>query len=307
MDDHGKKLKYSCGCGKEFILEDSLYWKHTVNCEHSKLIEDMDYVKCRLCTYKARTLIKHLKRQHSLSKDEYGYEVVATACLKKQSEAGKINGAGHGEAKSKGIMASDSARSARSKNLASINKRQERCEQSSEVAKQTSSRQDILGARAEKLARWRKSNPDDFYKKCTSIMIGMLQSKPEKKLFEQLSAFIPNLKRNQRIYSINFSTLSHRRQIDMLDKEQKLVIEFDGPVHFKPLFGDEAYAKIKKCDLELNNVLVDMGYKVIRVSYDEYVKKAFSDTCIANIIDLVKSLEAKLHLIGKSYVENYLS
>ena len=47
--------------------------------------------------------------------------------------------------------------------------------------------------------------------------------------------------------------------------------------------------------------------KVIRVSYDEYVKKAFSDTCIANIIDLVKSLEAKLHLIGKSYVENYLS
>lgn len=289
------------------MKEDSAYWKHAVSCVHTHLVENVDYLTCRLCTYKARILTKHLKSAHDIDKSNYAFPMIAPAAWLKYSEVGKVSGRGHGESKSRGILASESARVARRKNLAAINQRPERRKRSSEVAKKTSSRPDIIERRTKNLENWRVMNPEDFYQKCLSAMINVRQSRPEKKLFEQLLSFLPNIKRNQRIYNVEFSTISHRRQIDILDAAAKLVIEFDGPVHFKPFFGEERLAKVKKSDSELNEVLVSNGYKVIRVAYDQYVKNDFKEDCVTKIIEAVASSDATLCLIGESYGESYLS
>ena len=260
-----------------------------------------------MCGYKARALTKHITAIHGLSKTDYGFETLAPAARLKYSTVGKINGIGHGEAKSKGILASASARNVRSQNLAAINRRPERRRRSSEVAKETSARFEVIESRTKNLRRWRENHPDDFYAKCTRVMIDTKQSRPEKKLFEQLCSSLPNIKRNQRIYNVEFSTLSKRRQIDIFDAVAKIVIEYDGPVHFKPFFGEERLAKVRKSDLELNDVLVKNGFKVIRVAYDQYVKGAFGEDCIKKIIDATQSSGFELCLIGESYGEDSFS
>ena len=132
-------------------------------------------------------------------------------------------------------------------------------------------------------------------------MINSFQSKPERKLFEQLHALHDSLKRNQRVFSVSFKSASRRRQIDILDKDAKIAIEYDGQVHFVPLFGESSLKKVKEADDELNRVLIAEGYKLIRVSFDQYKKGQFSNECIQKIMHAVESSEKKLYLIGEAY------
>ena len=305
---HNTRRSVDCVCGKSYVNKSGLH-NHQKKCEVylSQAIEGVDYVKCKICGFTGKSISAHVKRNHSLSKSEYEKKYGPTVCESTKStysETSKINGDWIKRAKergedltgyfeklsnkiSEGIMKSDSAREARRQNLSGLNRTQDFRERSSKTAKKTSSRKDIQDKRSKRLARWRENNPEEFYKKCTSVMHKSWQSKPETDLFGVVDQFFPDtFKRNQILKRTGkfLSTKTNIRQIDIMSLENKIVIEFDGIHHFKDVFKKKGNLnEVSKKDQELNSVLVEEGWTVIRVSYDEYDYKENNGAVIAQL------------------------
>ena len=270
-----------------------------------------------------KSITSHVKK-HGLSKKEYKAKYGPTVCKKTKTnysdtknydwirrEKEKGNDLKEYREKlsiaiSKGIMSSPSAREARRKNLSSLNKTEEFRKRSSEVAKKTSSRKDILENRTKQLRGWRENHPDEFYKKCTSVMHRSYTSKPESDLFDFVKTLNSNFKRNQQIHKAKkfMSVKSNTRQIDMLARKDKIVIEFDGIIHFKDVYRNGTLVKIRKKDKELNEVMTNEGWTVIRVSHDQYSYKSgegFKKECLDEVTKIIGLKERGLFLIGESY------
>lgn len=302
LENHSGRLGNCCDCGRSFLRENSIFWSHVLSCEKCiSLTEGKDFVVCLICGEKFRILTRHLRKSHGITKKDYTGQIAADECVKKYSSAGKINGAGHGEAKSSGIRRSPSAIKARSENLSNLNRSEKSRERSSRVARVTSNKPEILHARTIALAKWRSSNPEEFYSKCTMRMHAVKQSYPEKVLFDMLSKHHVGFRKNQRIFDVSFNTISKRRQIDIMDPLLKVVVEFDGPVHFLPIFGAEKLENIRRSDLILNEALTKKGYTVIRVSHSEFQKGKFKESCIAQILSALTEKSTGLILIGEDY------
>ena len=317
-------------CRKSYVNKSGLH-NHQKKCEVylSQAIEGVDYVKCKICGFTGKSIFAHVKRNHSLSKSEYEKKYGPTVCDSTKStysETSKINGdwikiakergedlAGYFEKLSnkisEGIMKSDSAREARRQNLSRLNRTQDFRERSSKTAKKTSSRKDIQDKRSKRLARWRENNAEEFYEKCTSVMHKSWQSKPEIDLFDVVDQFFPDtFKRNQILKRTGkfLSTKTNIRQIDIMSLENKIVIEFDGIHHFKDVFKKKGNLnEVSKKDQELNSVLVEEGWTVIRVSYDEYDYKEngkFRQETLDKVFNIVSNKKRGLWFFGNSYV-----
>jgi very-short-patch-repair endonuclease len=210
---------------------------------------------------------------------------------------------------SQGIMNSQTARQARRDNLSNLNRSKEFRERSSETAKKTSSRLDVLEQRTMKLKKWRDENTELFYDSCVKKMISSYQSIPEQKLFDLIDTDFPlRFKKNQQIRRIGkfISVKSGTRQIDILDLQNKIVIEFDGPRHFFNYAKQDYLMAQKVRDEELNRVLVGEGFTVIRVAFDQFSYKnsgKFNDSCLQLIRNTIVKQEPGLILIGDAYRE----
>ena len=325
---YNTRRSFDCVCGKSYVNKSGLN-NHQKKCEVylSQAVEGVDYIKCKICDFTGKSITPHVKRNHSLTKTEYEKKYGSTVCDSTKStysETAKVNGDWINRAKEKGedlteyfeklsckisegIIKSDTAREARRQNLSRLNKTQDFRERSSKTAKKTSSRKDIQDKRSKQLAMWRKNNPEEFYEKCTSVMHSSWQSKPEMKLFEIINKRFPDLfKRNQQLKRKKFiTTKSNKRQIDIMSLENKIVIEFDGIHHFKSVFKENKnFKNTIKRDQELNSVLVEEGWTVIRVSCDEYDYKEngkFKKETLDKIFDIVTNKKRGLWLFGNSY------
>ena len=102
------------------------------------------------------------------------------------------------------------------------------------------------------------------------------------------------------------STKTNIRQIDIMSLENKIVIEFDGIHHFKDVFKKKGNLnEVSKKDQELNSVLVEEGWTVIRVSHDEYDYKEngkFKQETLDKIFEIVSERRRGLWQFGSSYV-----
>lgn len=176
---------------------------------------------------------------------------------------------------------------------------------SSETAKRTSRRPDVIENRSKNLQRWRDENPEDFYQKCIVAMHNTFQSKPQRLLFEECKKLDAAFSHNQRLYDVRFSTISHRRQIDILHREKMIIVEFDGPYHFKKVKKDCDPLDVKRKDDELNSVLSSSGWAVVRISYDCYDHRSggsFGQGCLEKIKELLNDHRPGVYMIGGMYV-----
>lgn len=278
------------------------YGRHRNNCKEYVLneIKVGNLVECKICGYTATKLALHLSQSHSLTKEEYmqqhNSEVIAKNTLDKYLACNKNNAKWFSRAKERGedvswfgekvsksvsasIMNNPAERERRAKLLGQLNKRDDFRKKSSDTAKKTSARKDIQEKRAGQLKRWRDGNRDDFIKKCIIPNMYKFQSLPERKLYEFVKNINNNFKRNQQLVSnIYFKTnKSSRKQVDIIDLENKIILEFDGECHFKMMHGDEHFEKIVKKDLELDEFCKDNIYILIRVSQSCFIYKTIND------------------------------
>jgi hypothetical protein len=183
----------------------------------------------------------------------------------------------------------------------------------SQTALKTSKNPVVLVARGKRLANWRKLNAEVFYEKCTSKLTSTWKSKGEKELYYFIKTTFPHLNfvNGSSVGSPEFTNKTKRRQVDIYDKINKIILEFDGMLHFKNIPKWNQLQEIQNRDLEFNNVL-SKTHLLIRVSSDQWTaKRNFTDECkrllIQTINNFLNAHEPKLLLIGNLYVKNKIS
>ena len=105
----------------------------------------------------------------------------------------------------------------------------------SRIAIETSKKPEVLKARTTQLQNWRDNNKEAFYNLCTKKMVNVNHSKPEIMLKNILQIRFSelNFNGNGSLFNENIKTTkTQRRQIDILSKEHKIIVEYDGYVHF---------------------------------------------------------------------------
>ena len=281
-----------------------------------------DFVVCGICDLRGYSLKAHVKREHGLTKkqyeDDYGPAVCQSTKQRYSNSANydwinraKSEGRDLSEWKQKlsvgitaGVMASPTAREARRQNLTRLNQTAEFRAKSSETAIRTSAREDVQRARSHNLDRWRKNYPDVFMTRCFQRMLTVKSTRPEKILYQEVCRMFPAVfKHNQLIARRGkfVSTKTNVRQVDIYSRDQKIIIEFDGPFHFKPIQGEAILAHVRVKDNELNTVMTSEGALVIRVSYDMFKRGKFSEDTLAQIESLVSNNARGLYHIGSLY------
>lgn len=227
---------------------------------------------------------------------------------------------------SKNILSNKEERARRSKCLGDLNKTDLFRKKASETAVKTSARKDVQANRSAQLARWReknptvfrdimrknrkkilqwqRDNPEEHYKKCVIPLLSSWKSKPERSLLSYCKSLLEDC-RSFFLIDESFSTKTKRRQIDIYSESRHIIIEFDGPLHFMPIFGVEDFESKKRKDKEIN--LLAHKYCIIRVSYDCYYSKSdsFKQEILDNIRDLLLNPRLGLFLFGSKYGEDY--
>jgi hypothetical protein len=267
--------------------------------------ENIDYVNCILCEYQAVCLTAHIRRIHNLSIDDYTGKISADSSFERKSKAlkGKENWVARmrrihpelieeklnemGRNVSLSIMNDSQERERRADLMTSLwsTHRERLIESSSRIAIKTSKDPKVLKQRSLQLKNWRDSHYDDFIEKCTKAMISTWHSKGEKATVAMLVAKYPqcSFKNNDIIYREAFTNKSKRHQLDVVSRENKIIVEYDGPIHFKNIPSWNQLEKVQKRDEEVNAVL-SKEYLVIRISYDQWhEKRGFTPTSLEQI------------------------
>ena len=290
---------------------------HTETC-FSGLIQGVDYVRCGLCTYVGTRIMGHVSKEHGMERAAYEQEfgpATAAAVAARYSQTGAQNGGwlgvriGRGEdvsgykrkmgdAVRESIMTNPAERERRSKlaqtTIVAYARSKEGREKSSQAAQETSARPEIIAARAAQLGAWRARCPDEFYDKCISAMHSFSTSKPERAVLEFLKSEFPtyDFKGNQQLMATCFAiNRTSRRQLDVFSKLRKIIVEFDGPLHFMNVESWDQLERVQAKDRELDEGATALGYLVIRVGCDMVDKRTGEPTeaCRAALRDAVQN------------------
>lgn len=337
-DRKPKSIKFTCEyCLSEYIKAET-FNKCMIDCKnkYNNLVLGDDYVICKICGFHGQNIGIHISKMHNLSSEEYISKYNASTTSEKSHDKyskntfrylthAKKNGIDLTEYKNKmsksvreAILNNQEERKRRAEVMSKVNKSDVMRKKSSETAKKTSSRPEILKARSEVLARWRNNFPDKF-QECVKHMLESWQSRPEKKLFQFVSTMPGfNFKKNQRVKSETFLSLTKEKQIDMADKEKRIYIEFDGIFHFKDVFNGKL-AEVQNKDNLLDQHIIKHGWTLIRVSYDQFLYRTkkidnkkidasyFKQECLDKIIEILNSGIPGVYKIGEAYEQHKIN
>lgn len=287
-------------------------------------IENVDFVTCKICDAKFVSLAKHITGTHGLTKEQYlsehGGQIKCDASTKRYSNQNKINcdwisrakeNGGDltayrmkmGAAVSKAILSNPKECARRAQTMSDNNKTDEAKARSSRVARVTSLRPEIQEQRSKNLERWREENPNEFQKCIDKMMLsGCSTSKPQREIhkliltFKQMDDFILEYRKKHPLFK---TTRSNRRYFDMCSEKNKIVVEFDGRHHFKEIFKNQNIELNYEKDKELNEVLPNLGYCFIRISYDQWLQRGrFKGECVGKLYDIILDAQPGLYFIG---------
>jgi len=85
-------------------------------------------------------------------------------------------------------------------------------------------------------------------------------------------------------------TPGRRYEIDIAMVKEKIAIEWDGPNHFVPIYGDKGLAWVQAKDAIKNNMLVKSGWTVLRVrDHSTSSTMAFCRRACDKIVDAIEN------------------
>lgn len=331
MANSSRRARHRCRYCHRSVKSEKAIEKHLKRCALKYPSDKLDelFVVCAICGFHAKSLGKHVSDLHNMTPLDYKAlhgQIKCSASFEAYSKQNKLNGDWISRANQTGkdlteykkrmsnsvsnaILMKPEERERRSKLLSALNKTDEFRKKSSTTAMITSTRVDVLQHRTERLRKWRKEHPDDFYEKCVKKFSSSFNSKPERLLRDVLNAEFPDyefIKSSLKSDENFLTTKTHRRQLDALSSKKKVVVEFDGIRHFDD--DAEKLSIVRQKDVELNEALPKMGYLLVRISYDQFSYRmggSFSDECKKLLFNALKNPAPGLLLIGKLYDESY--
>ena len=293
-------------------------------------VADEDFIECKLCKFAGMKITQHVKNIHGMTKEDYirlHGKVIAPASSKNYKKSGnwdwinreKANGNDLSEYRmtmsksvSEAIIANPEERKRRAVLLGKLNKRDDFRKRSSDAAKITSARPEILEARTKRLQEWQKQNPDIFFEKCIVPFVtwttkGPKFTKPElllRQILTEFSEFSFNYGQIIKSEKLLVTNKSGRKQVDFGDLKKGVYIEFDGKHHFEAIFQTpEEFQRTQLKDKILDEIIIERNLMLIRISYDQYhPKNGFSDDCISQLVNSLANIQCSVVKIGKQYV-----
>jgi very-short-patch-repair endonuclease len=129
----------------------------------------------------------------------------------------------------------------------------------SETAQKTAIRPEIQQQRAKCLKRWRDAHPDEFQAIRDKAHASPKLSKMEMWLEPHLTplGFVRN---------IRLRCQQERKQVDFVNRQQKIAIEVDGPWHFLPINSEERLQQVQMRDRMLDREILHRSWRLIRLS-----------------------------------------
>jgi very-short-patch-repair endonuclease len=295
-----------------------------------------DYVICEICGFVGKSIAFHTKREHELSRSDYERIYGPTVSAKSKNnysvqnekngdwiERAKLQGRDLSDFKTRvsasvsaSIMANPKERERRSLLLAELNKREDSRERASVAAKKTSARKDIQNKRAAVLKDWRDNNPEEFREKCVMSLINSPKKQVNKSKVEQiLFALLSEkweFKRNVRLYCprVFVTNKTGTKEVDLYSESEKIIVEFDGPSHFKALYGEARLGRSVSRDLELLEYCLENKIILARLDDTTFVwrrhNSRFVDGVIETLFEILDKKEVGIYYFGGHYVEDQI-
>ena len=84
-----------------------------------------------------------------------------------------------------------------------------------------------------------------------------------------------------------------RLHLDIFLPKDNIVIEVDGPSHFKPIWGENALAKNQRADMEKNGLLLSKGLVLIRVQQTQALSEIYKRKILALLLETLWAIKLK--------------
>lgn len=290
-----------------------LHRRNCISCKEKAILEE-EFVKCPKCEYASSNIKRHLNKVHNLTNLQIEKNNIITCSEKYKTKMGN--------AVSKAIQDSPIEIKRRSDMLSSLNKRQDFRERASKTAKITSSRNDIVTQRTDRLKTWREENPEKFKNKCWKKMISSRKkwkkSKPEIFMNSWLDSKYPDtFEWGKMLRSKEFSKIgkSDRKQIDFRSKNKNIFIEIDGPFHFKNLSRkeenhseiiEEAIERARNRDEILEKIIKQKNKTLIRIGYGSWKNRSgeINQELLQKVSQIIEQKLIGIFKFGEVYGEN---
>lgn len=290
--------------------------EHLKNCIYRDgLIENIDYIQCKICCYKGKSITNHLRAAHKITRKEYiekyNSPVICETSSRTYGEISIKNGNGQwytnqvaagkdmternkkiAKSVSKAILSNPKEIQRRSDLMKELNKgilNDPRFRKiASETAKRTSARPEIIEAR-------QKSIVDHFHSAGEECLRIHIQSK-----YDGFSkGFIPS--------ELFIDNATRRKSVDLINRERKIIIEYDGDHHFRVIRNDPAvFEKVKRLDAALSEYAKQNDYMLIRISCDCFysAKKIIKPEHLETVDSFIDNFQVGTFYIGKRYAQN---
>lgn len=105
----------------------------------------------------------------------------------------------------------------------------------------------------------------------------------------------------EKLYEAGYVSVQHKTgvlireglEFDLYIPELSLVIEVDGPTHFKPIFGDKELSNAARRDLAKTALAIDSGFKMLRVKQKKNYSLTYFNHLAKMTIELVDRIKNK--------------
>lgn len=146
---------------------------------------------------------------------------------------------------------------------------------------------------------WKKRDKSDILLMQKKAVQGLSKSGREGSKIEKF--MVEELRR------LGYNILAHKKGLipnsnlepDAVLPDIKLIIELDGPTHFKPIFGQERLDKVIASDAEKNALFLQHGFCILRVKYlsktiSQYKKRVMIERLVEKIESIKNNHQVKI-------------
>lgn len=128
-----------------------------------------------------------------------------------------------------------------------------------------------------------------------------ISSKDGSKLERAVMAHLLGLKLSPIHHYKNFPY--EKLEVDIFLPANKIAVEIDGPTHFLPIFGEDRLQETIKSDQKKNNLLLGLGYVVIRIGFTKEVSQYQQEDMLKELEELIEEINLDFPKDGYRYFE----
>mgnify|MGYP003627558173 CR=1 FL=1 len=97
--------------------------------------------------------------------------------------------------------------------------------------------------------------------------------------------------------------LNERLHVDLFMPENSMAIEIDGPSHFKPIWGQEAFERTQKSDRQKSGLILNSGMILVRIKNTKGISEKYKRDISSKLLQVIQKIEKNFPSKNNRYIE----